>query len=286
MPVPDPTDAQVTPATRLLEKRREMQEIESALAAQKDEFHQKMESLNQRRDELHRKEYQLKESLLRFDKFLKENDSKRARAEVKAGNERSIKEEKILEIKRLRAEHTNLKQERTGQKNSLEKTRIFQSFLDKALDITEEFSEIHEFIARHDTLTQTNRDLIIRQQQNTEEIELQKGQLVKFTEEKQHEIFRYNNMMASLHHKLDDKQQQTRAIEAKWNDILNNTAKKTLLLGQIKMATHNLFTLVNRHLTMRHTTTRTAAQLDKIDEFIQDLSEMSEMGKLGALKEQ
>lgn len=31
----------------------------------------KMESLQQRREELDRKEYQLKESLLKFDKFLK-----------------------------------------------------------------------------------------------------------------------------------------------------------------------------------------------------------------------
>ena len=31
----------------------------------------KMESLQQRREELERKEYQLKESLLKFDKFLK-----------------------------------------------------------------------------------------------------------------------------------------------------------------------------------------------------------------------
>lgn len=277
IPVPDSSDAHLTPATRLLEKRHEMQEIETALTIQKDEFQQKMESLAQRRQELHRKEYQLKHSLLRFDKFLKENDSKRARAEDKTSNERLIKEEKIQEIKRLRAEHENLKLEKETQKNTLEKTKIFQSFLDKALDLTEEFSEIYEFIARYDTLTQTNRDLVLRQQQNLEEIEVHKGLLVKFTEDKQHEILRYNNVMASLHRELDDKQQLTRGIEAKWNDILNTTAKKTLLLGQIKMATHNLFTLVNRHLTMRHTTTTTAKQLEKIDEFIQDLSEMSLM---------
>lgn len=35
------------------------------------EFQMKMESLQQRREELERKEYQLKESLLKFDKFLK-----------------------------------------------------------------------------------------------------------------------------------------------------------------------------------------------------------------------
>lgn len=35
------------------------------------EFQMKMESLQQRREELERKEYQLKKSLLQFDKFLK-----------------------------------------------------------------------------------------------------------------------------------------------------------------------------------------------------------------------
>ena len=35
------------------------------------EFQMKMETLQQRRDELERKEQQLKESLLKFDKFFK-----------------------------------------------------------------------------------------------------------------------------------------------------------------------------------------------------------------------
>ena len=35
------------------------------------EFQMKMETLQQRRDELQRKEQKLKESLLKFDKFLK-----------------------------------------------------------------------------------------------------------------------------------------------------------------------------------------------------------------------
>lgn len=110
--MPEREDDHLTPATRLLEKRREMSEVEQALAAQKEvresldsilnfgfanielidiksmifcctsenyfivqlqEFQMKMESLQQRREELERKEYQLKESLLKFDKFLKVN---------------------------------------------------------------------------------------------------------------------------------------------------------------------------------------------------------------------
>jgi hypothetical protein len=48
-----------------------MIEVENGLNQQKDEFSMKMDSLKQRRDELTRKESQLKESLLKFDKFLK-----------------------------------------------------------------------------------------------------------------------------------------------------------------------------------------------------------------------
>ena len=60
----------------------------------------KMESLQQRREELERKEHQLKESLLKFDKFLKENDSKRARAVKKSLDERELRRGKEKDIER------------------------------------------------------------------------------------------------------------------------------------------------------------------------------------------
>ncbi len=97
--MPERESDHLTPATRLLEKRREMAEVEQALATQKEvsglnfqmeltsksdhgcivcnlpiaiqEFQMKMETLQQRREELERKEENLKESLLKFDKFLK-----------------------------------------------------------------------------------------------------------------------------------------------------------------------------------------------------------------------
>ena len=96
--MPERDEGHLTAATRLLEKRREMNEVEQALNAQKDEYQMKMESLQQRREELERKEYQLKSSLLKFDKFLKENDSKRARALKKATSEQEQSKMKTREI--------------------------------------------------------------------------------------------------------------------------------------------------------------------------------------------
>ena len=84
-----------------------MVEVEHALIAQKEEFQMRKvslrkfinwcdpilnfkESLQQRTEELERKEQQLKESLLKFDKFLKENDAKRARAIKKSAEEQEL----------------------------------------------------------------------------------------------------------------------------------------------------------------------------------------------------
>merc|ERR1712048_777569 len=106
--MPKQEEADITSATRLLEERREMVEVEHALIAQKEEFQMRMESLQQRTEELDRKEQQLKESLLKFDKFLKENDAKRARAIKKAIDERNLCKGKDRDIARLEAQQQEL----------------------------------------------------------------------------------------------------------------------------------------------------------------------------------
>ena len=79
-----------------------------ALNAQKEEFQMKMESIQQRREELERKEYTLKESLLKFDKFLKENDAKKNRAVKKANVERDAKLQRMREIEAFSEEASKL----------------------------------------------------------------------------------------------------------------------------------------------------------------------------------
>lgn len=39
--------------------------------------------------------------------------------------------------------------------------------------------------------------------------------------------------------------------DSEWTRIQTTAARKTLLLGQIKMATHNLYTLMSKHLQRR-----------------------------------
>lgn len=55
--------------------------------------------------------------------------------------------------------------------------------------------------------------------------------------------------------------------ESEWTRIQTTAAKKTLLLGQIKMATHNLYGLVYKHLKKKiqpQESDMTLLQLDKV----------------------
>ena len=80
----------------------EMQEVDFGLKKQKEEYKAKMESISQRREELARKEGQLKESLVKFDKFLAENDGKKLRAIKKSIEEKFVREAKENELEGMK----------------------------------------------------------------------------------------------------------------------------------------------------------------------------------------
>lgn len=190
--MPEREDEHLTPATKLLEKRREMLEVESALGVEKEEFQLKMESLNQRKQDLEKKEIQLKESVIKFDKFLKvkifwryyfitgdseivlcflrlkENDAKLSRAVKKAEHERELQKVKQKEIERLKEEtriQTKLKESYHKKVAAYQK---YNKFLEKTVESSDEFQEIREIIDRFETLTVSYKDLCDIQNESEE----------------------------------------------------------------------------------------------------------------------
>ncbi|CAG2203986.1 unnamed protein product [Mytilus edulis] len=247
--MPEREDDHLTPATRLLEKRREMAEVDQALLAQKEEFQMKMESLQQRREELERKECDLKEQLLKFDHFLKENDSKKARALKKADEERDSKKHKDKEIEKLKVEKSKLEKDKSKLQEKLDRFKIYHTYMEKVLEAGEEFGEMRDIIARYDTLTATH-------------------------EEKDNEILSCNNQLSGLQTQLDTAQSEAVKWESAWTHIKNTAATKTLTLGRIKMAARNLYQLVKRHQRQSAEEEETHEQLAQIQMFLFDLKDI------------
>ncbi|CAM5160741.1 unnamed protein product [Eretmochelys imbricata] len=249
--MPEREDDYLTPATRLLEKRRELAEVEQALLAQKEEFQMKMESLQQRRKELQHKEGQLKEAIFKFDKFLKDNDSKRSRALQKVSEQREQVVQKVVEARQLRQEIARLLVERDRLQRHLEAHAIFRSYLQGVLEKTEQFQETQALIDRFRTLTATNVVLVQQDLGSREALAEKRAQLQQFLEQSNNEIMQLNNQLAMLQAQREEARAKVHQWESKWTEIQNTATKKTLQLGQIKMAALNLFQLATKQMKLQ-----------------------------------
>ncbi|KAI9136997.1 hypothetical protein BKA69DRAFT_1119445, partial [Paraphysoderma sedebokerense] len=277
--LPNQNQFALSPATRLLEKRREIDDVESGLTHQKHEFQIKMETLTQRREELARKEKMLHDSLIKFESFLKENDAKRNRAIKKAQDERKIKEMKEIEVEKLKEVLQNVTKQKENQARILENSIHYQQYLESIIETptarTEHFSDIKDILSRFDTLTATNSELMQRSKAAATELESTKSNYQSLLENKNNEILNFNNSVAILKVKLEEVQLRGRKWQAEWENNMKNATGRGLEVGQIKMATANLFFLIKSHLNNRlSTTTDTLAQLDRIQQFIIDLAEI------------
>ena len=276
--MPEREDDHLTPATRLLEKRREMTEVEQALTAQKEEFQMKMESLTQRRDELERKEHLLKQSLLKFDRFLKENDTKRVRAIRRAHDERDMRhcnEQQIFDIQMATDE---LAMQRDKLQEKIRKNTIFKEFMERSLEQSDEFTELKEIIGRYDTLKSTRQKLLKRERNMQEQLKEDRYFLAKYKEAKYNEILNHNNLLADMNARHDDLQITTAKLDNEWSRIQDTTSTKALMVGRIRIAVQNLFELINKQVK-QFTKIRnfdTMPQLERIQNFLQDFNHITQ----------
>merc|ERR1719440_2183335 len=88
-------------STLLLQKRKEMQEVQQQLDRKKEEFRARMQRCQEKEVELAAKQEAIKEQVRKFDKFLKDNDAKRVRANRKAEEEVKLRKQKEREKEEL-----------------------------------------------------------------------------------------------------------------------------------------------------------------------------------------
>eukprot|EP00891_Asterochloris_glomerata_P002546 jgi/Astpho2/2546/e_gw1.00048.126.1_t len=223
----------VSPATRLLEKRRQMFEVQEALEQQKQEFNNKEEVFKRREDGLKKKDLELQESLIRFSKFLQENDSKRMRALKRAQDERKTREDKEKEAEALGATLEELQMQKQHVQDLLNQNIRQAQYLESVLETAEEFHEVNDLMMRHTTLTATNQDLKDQQEQTALLAEQTRAELQAYTKAKTDEILNLNNSISRLKTELEDCEAESYAQESKKDYSLQVASQKTLEYGQV-----------------------------------------------------
>ena len=268
----------VSPAPRLLEKRRRMFEVQEALETQKNEFNRKEEVLKRREEGLKKKDLELQESLIRFSKFLQENDSKRARAEKKAIDEIKMRMQKEKDIEELHAALKQLQDEKGVASDIVEKNLQYQKFLETVLDLSDDYQEVSDVLMRHATLVATNGDLQTHARECTHMNEKTRMELQIYTKGKTDEILNLNNKISQLKKLLESKEGDTLGQEMKKDYAVQAASQKTLQHGQVTMATDNLFLRCRERSNINHPPyTNTLDQLNVIGDYILDLGAIVKM---------
>jgi hypothetical protein len=138
----------VSPATRLLEKRRQMFEVQEVLEHQKDAFNRKEEVFKRQEDGLKKKDLDLQESLIKFSKFLQENDSKISRAEKKSREEIALRLQKESEIAELQEKLQQLKAKCDDVHTLIEQNVKYQRYLESVVEADNDLPDIQEILNR------------------------------------------------------------------------------------------------------------------------------------------
>ncbi|XP_042276762.1 coiled-coil domain-containing protein 42 like-2 [Thunnus maccoyii] len=250
----------------ILKKRREDEELTKVL----NEHKQTLKSLEQCEkeltEELKRKRMKTKELLSDFDMFLKDKDIDQA-----VEKERKKMVEKDAEIERLKKEHVELKERKQEALHQVQRLSVCRDFMERVLKMTK-FQDVNALADHLENLLHVRDKLSQRECEAEEKADHLRKELLTLEDQHRLMLLHKNNELSKLQMELEKKRSEADIWERKWNHIQETAAKKTLLLGQIKMATLNLYEPTGGAVGEEEGVdiNDTETQLDKIKIFIQD----------------
>eukprot|EP01038_Epipyxis_sp_PR26KG_P007741 gene7741-10518_t len=234
--------AQTSQSTLLLKKRKEMREVDESLELMKKDYKRRMNDCEERRLQFELKQAKMREQILKFEKFIQENDAKRQRAEAKAKQERKLYEEKIKEVYELEKKMNKLLLEQRSLVQELETKSCYKTFLERIVEENEfGYEEVGEILNRHNILIEANRDLMDQaalQEQKADEF---RKKLQSLHTEKQNQLLVSNSILQSNQKELEKmvikvkkEEEEKLQLEDKKKDISRE-------LSQISQAVKNIF---------------------------------------------
>jgi ribosomal protein S20 len=85
-----------------------MREVDASLDLMRKDYKKRMEECESRRLQFEERQSKMREQVIKFEKFIQENDAKRLRAEAKAKHERQQFMEKCKELSALQQQLESL----------------------------------------------------------------------------------------------------------------------------------------------------------------------------------
>ncbi|EPZ35974.1 hypothetical protein ROZALSC1DRAFT_26493 [Rozella allomycis CSF55] len=222
-------------STLLLQKKKELTLVHKLLEKKRLEFKKRMEDCYEKQNELRAK----------FEKFLKDNESKRQRANSKAISERKLKEQKEIEIENLKLQVKNEQDRNERFIKMAARYKRYEKFLEKVVSSlpTDYFDindpHIHDLLARYNTLEETKNDLMLELQQMAENIEKAQTSL-----RNDDQVLVYNSKLGFFQKRLEKLKQETTNLELKIQERDSSNKRRHRVVSETTMAIDNLYSRV------------------------------------------
>ncbi|XP_018312643.1 coiled-coil domain-containing protein 42 homolog [Mycetomoellerius zeteki] len=238
---PEWDKARVCPATEVIRARRELAEINEILKEKREEQKIRRNYMDEQWEEAREQQLQLRQSLIKFNTFVKENVEKCERAEQKIKEEHERQEKYKQEIEELEQKVQYMRNVRDKMQRFVGEYRKYQNYLDRVVNETDEFQSINEIFNRYETLVEARQALSDRQDKNLRMLEEKGAKIHHLTETKTQVLMGLNNKLAQLQERYD----RAKAEALKWETIVSKiketAAAKNLELTQVKACCWNIY---------------------------------------------
>uniref|UniRef100_A0AAV2LDX5 Uncharacterized protein n=1 Tax=Knipowitschia caucasica TaxID=637954 RepID=A0AAV2LDX5_KNICA len=196
-------------------------------------------------------------------------------AVVKEMEEATEKQWEIVEEKkalrsRMETEIAELNQRKKEKLRTVENQSGYYKLLDKVVKKTK-FAGVEELINHLQNLFHMRDKARQAENDKLEEIDQNRRQLLSLEEQHHMSMIRKNYDLAQNQTELEKCQSEERIWQQRWDKIQETATKKTMMVGQLKMATLNLYEMTGGVVGEGGVDINdTQAQLDMIVDFIRD----------------
>ncbi|XP_065821680.1 coiled-coil domain-containing protein 42 like-2-like [Labrus bergylta] len=252
----------------LLKKRRENEELEAQIEDRK----KALESLKERTQKMQEKIRIQTELHVELKMLHKEEDA--SLAAERAEKERTQELRSQEEERRLEEEHVQLMERKEELKSQVERHALYNKYMERVVQMTK-FEDVQQLTNHLESLLHFKEQLYQREAESDQQLEEKKKAQVTLKD--RHVLVRRQRTseLSQLQAELTGTLSEVASWEKKWNHIQETAAKKTLQLGEIKMAALNAFELTGGNEDEEEPVdiNDTEKQLEKVQKFFQDHDE-------------
>lgn len=145
--------------------------------------------------ELEEKEETFKINFMRFNKFVRENEEKRQRADNKIKDDIERIKKKDLEITTLQEKYDEMMKVKLHMESQIKKHKMYEEYLYSAVEESTEFKDVDDILSRYEALIDARQQLIERQEKDLSALENAHSDMVTMITDSPKPVFIKSNFL-------------------------------------------------------------------------------------------